>query len=287
MGRGMRLKIGSLSFGLFGSVLAVLALVGLAPAFACTPSASIEVRPARGEANSLVDFSGTLFDPSGSPVEIWWGGGSGRLLATVAVDGNGRIGGQVRIPAGSRPGYYLVMAAHRDSQGRTWTPSTTFEIPGSSAQPQPAPPTSPARTDQPARTGQPSGTPQPSSAPRVAAGPGVAPQGQSAPGPAGQLAPAGEGALDPGTAPAGDPAQEAVSGQPGDAVQPIQLPPPDVVQPREMTDPGEFGTRKVHASGPPAWILVPVFLLGVLLFSGSSAVFLHEVRHQRRAKARI
>ncbi|MGH9149435.1 MAG: hypothetical protein ACRD0F_03760, partial [Acidimicrobiales bacterium] len=128
--------------------VAVTAVVLGAVAYACTPAATLVVRPARAEAGAVFQVSGELFDPTGQAVKIFWVGGSGQeLLATAPVDGNGRFPAQdLRVPAGAPQGFYIVRATQQYTNASYkvafWIQNASFEVivPGAPATQPPAQP---------------------------------------------------------------------------------------------------------------------------------------------------
>ena len=253
--------------GVSAAVVAILALAAI-PAFACTPSAQISARPARGEAGSTTNLAGSNFDPEGGLVSIHFGaGGRGPLLATTSVSGGGTFSETVRIPANATQGKKVISAWQSQSR---WPPqNVVFEVTG------PAPverrPDGSVQQGPPDRP-SPAGSPAGQAARRgssLAGAPGGGPGQGSA---VGQPATAGaDGLAMP--APVGPAAQAAVP-------PPVALPDP-VREPATLSKP-----RTVHAAGPSPWLLVPLLLAGAMLFAASAAVFVHELR-QRRVEAQV
>lgn len=212
-----------------GAGMLAAALLLLAPAFACTPSAQISAEPARAEAGTVVQISGNTFDPQGSPVSIRWGGASGQEIASATVNASGAFAVDVRIPDAD-PGWYQISGVHRDSTDRWWVANLAFQVQGSTqpgreappsgaeprSEPQPEPRPAPQAEAQPEPEPQPEpqaeGQPQPGDQPQQAPAPASEPEPAPAPEPVGQEGTGG--ATAPAPAPVGaQPAAEPVAQQ--------------------------------------------------------------------------
>ncbi|HEX2029743.1 MAG TPA: hypothetical protein VHF25_17320 [Nitriliruptorales bacterium] len=140
-----------------------LLLVAAAPAFACAPQTKAQAEPARAEAGSVTTVHGTGFDTNGVPVDIYWGGQNGLLLATANADAQGSFSVQVTIPADAQPGNYWLQAV----QGQARTANFEFEVvssePDQGTQPEQGPP--PQQGTEPEQGTQPEQGPQPEQPP--------------------------------------------------------------------------------------------------------------------------
>ena len=259
-----------------GSTRVVLAVfVGLAvgllavvPAFACTPRSMAQIDPARGEAGSTVNITGSLFDPQYALV-VKFGGASGTILATTAVRSDGSAGPvPVAIPATAEPGKIHVLAVYQPDDPAAKVSNVTFEIPG-------APATAPAPV-------QPAPAPVVDPVPVATATPAPAPAVQSTPAPAAaqprvRTAPAAE---TPAPVPAAPAIEEPSVQEPSVPAVVSDIPADDPVVAeapvaRTSTPAGSID------DGTSLWVLVPLIGVGLVLFAASAAIVVHEVRKRR------
>lgn len=114
--------------GIAGGVFAV-AVLAVAPALACTPTANVELNPRSGEPGSAITVSGSVFDPGGAPVEIRWGGTSGDIVGRTGVNEAGQFSLTVILPR-AEPGHYIVSAIQRLNDGGYKRSAASFEVTG-------------------------------------------------------------------------------------------------------------------------------------------------------------
>lgn len=144
----MRRRLFTLTFAASAAVVLVVAAL----AFACSPQAGISLTPNVGPAGSTVTVAGSGFSRAGGPVEVYWNSRSTAPVASAEPDLTGKVSLSFSVPAGARGGYYTVIAI----QNPAFPARAVFQVPGSSAPPEPAP--------QPGGAGQPPATVQPPSA---------------------------------------------------------------------------------------------------------------------------
>ena len=275
--------------GLLGMAGAlVVAVVLVAPAFACTELANLSVSPASGGAGTAVTVSGTQF-LSDRPVTVHWGGSSGALLASATTDGAGSFAATITVPAGVTAATPAQIFAVQTGSGSRAVPvEFNKQAPAAAPVVQPAPATAPAPTVQAA--------PAPAAqAPVAQAAPAAA-----APAPArtAPQAPARQPVAAPAAAAASAPA--AATAAPAPAAAPVAAPVPQVVdrgelqaiqqpvpaQPVVVSDAAAMGGPRTIEQGTPLWVVVPLVLVGLTLFAAASAVVVHEVR-ARRVRAKV
>lgn len=146
---------------LFGVALAAIAVTASA-AFACTNLATLNLSSPSGNVGDTVTLTGSSFRvPAGNaaplPVILTWNGAAGPVLAQAIPDGAGNISATFTVPAGE-PGYYVVMASHKDAEGKDTfgTPArAAFQIlgPNSEAAVQPASNKAPPAISEPSSSG--------------------------------------------------------------------------------------------------------------------------------------
>ncbi len=107
-----------LTFGSVGFASAVAALVWAAVAWACIPVATLTTSPLQARAGEEVLVTGTEYGTK-SPVLIRFNALDGPVLATLTPDRDGIIRGNVPIPAGTRPGSYVLVATQDAVPGET------------------------------------------------------------------------------------------------------------------------------------------------------------------------
>ena len=254
-------------------VMSVLALVG-GVAMACVPSASIRVAPPSGPAGTSITVTGSTFDPAGSPVNVYWDGTRGMLLASVPVRPDRTFTYSFNVPNGAGGGTHLVSATQRDSQGQSYNPvNATYTVTGA---PKPATASNlqgPARTQQvaPAPVPQQQAAPAPAGGqPSAQAAPGQAPTAAvpSAQAPPAAGGPPAQGVALPGSPPAGPVADGST--QPSTASDAFRTP---AASPSGATTPGSEGT--------PAWMIGGLAALALGLFGAGSGIFAAERRRTR------
>lgn len=261
-------------------VLAVVGMVAALPAFACTPTSNIASRPARAEAGTVINIDGFLFDPEGTAVTIKWGAASnGIVLATATVAPDGTFTQPVTIPGDSYGGRYQISAYQRypvrDAGGNKTgaenfrTTTTTIDVIGP-----PKPEAAPPAQEAPQQETQPAPAPvteatQPAQAPQTAPKKAVQPKAvQPAPAAPAEPAPAETAAAEPAPAPA--------------AESPAPVAPP-AVEPLPVGVP-VLGVPRAVDVGPSPWLIVPLAVIGLALFSAGLAIFVHELRQRSGAE---
>lgn len=188
---------------------AAFLIVGAATAWACAPTTQVRATPSDGTAGSTIQVQGTGFAAADGPVNIFWGGRAGTLLATATADASGNFSTSATIPASASPGTHFMEAV----QGSR---SANFAFTVQAAEPAPAPPA-------PAPQPQPQPQPQPD--------PVVEQPTEPAPQPAGPQPIAEQPTEQPlATQPAGQPLAAQPSEQPATSPQPA-APQPAAPQP--------------------------------------------------------
>lgn len=275
------------SFGSAGLAM-VMAVLLVAPAFACTATGgSISVRPARAEAGTGIDVVGTGFEgqAGASQVDVRWGGASGQLLAQVSPDEAGAFSQRITVPATAQPGWHQVTASQKRLNADTFAVSNfAFEVTGI-----PAPAPAPAATPAPAPAPAPVADPAPVQ-PVAAATPAPAPAARPAPV---ATRPATQAAIASSPAPVAPAPVPAAAPDPGLQLSELRDTDPagvgptaGPIEPLVVSDPAAMGGPRSIDSGPPLWMLIPLVLVGLTLFSASCAVVVNEVR-TRRSRARV
>lgn len=103
------------------ALVAPAALTGVvllaAVAWACVPVATLEASPAQAQPGETLEVSGRFY-ANGIPATIHFGGLDGPVLATVVPD-NRVIETTVRIPSGTEPGNYVLVANQERPDGGT------------------------------------------------------------------------------------------------------------------------------------------------------------------------
>lgn len=110
----------------------MVALGAVVPALACTPTAHIDVSPARAEPGTTIRVNGSLFQAGAAAVEVRWGGAQGDLMARSPVGEDGRFSASVTVPRAA-PGHYIVAAIQSLDDGSYKRSSAAFEVPGQPA----------------------------------------------------------------------------------------------------------------------------------------------------------
>lgn len=290
--------IGVLKASIAAATLAAVVLLAIVPAFACTPRAMAKIEPARGEAGTVAEVSGSLFGPDFGEVVIKWGGSAGTLLATAAVRPDGSFGPvAVTIPSAAEPGQVHIVSVYQPADPSTRVSNAIFTTTGTPAPAAPAPQAEPAPSSSPEPAA--AATPTPSAAaaapaasiqPAPVAAPSVVARAPAAP------AAAAPAARSPAIAP-------PPTAAPATAQEPAAVAPPTVLEAPEPpgTDParagggrapvpqvslapaaGAAGDRSVIDAGPSLWALVPLIAMGLILFGAAAAVVVHEVRRRRQ-----
>lgn len=271
---------------LAAATLGAVVLLAMVPAFACTPTATTKIEPARGEAGTVAQISGNLFKPEFGDVVVKWGGASGLLLATIAVNPDGTFGpAPVTVPADAERGRTFVVSVYQPADPSARVSNAVFTTAGEPVAATPAPAFA-APQPEPAAVAQ--AVPAESSQPAPAMTTPPAPQVRARPVPA---APA------PVTA---APAPAAVAAPVAQAPAPVPVPPvPPAVEVPEVADTDPFARSESPAAsgprsaapagsteiddGPSLWVAVPLVAVGITLFAGSAAFVVHEVRRRRQA----
>lgn len=251
------------------TTIVAVALLAMVPAFACTPRSMAQIDPARGEAGSTVNITGSLFDPQYALV-VKLGGASGTILATTAVRSDGSAGPvPVTIPVTAEPGKIHVLAVYQPDDPAAKVSNVTFEIPG-------APVAAPAPV-------QPAPAPSADPVPVATATPAPAPAAQSTPAPAAaqprvRTAPAAE---TPAPVPAAPVSEEPLVQEPSVPAVVSDTPPDEpVAVPPVVRSTAPAGSID---GGTSLWVLVPLIGFGLVLFAASAAIVVHEVRKRRSA----
>ena len=267
----------------------VVAVVLVAPAFACTELANLSTSPARGEAGAVVNVSGTQFLPERA-ITVHWGGSSGALLASTTTDGAGSFAATITVPAGVTPTTPAqIFAVQTGSGSRAVAVEFNKQAPAAAPVVQPAPVAAPAPTAQAApapAASAPAAQAAPSAAaPAPARTAPQAPARQPVAAPAAVAAPAPPAAAPaapaPAPAPVAAPVPQAID---RGELQAIQQPAP--AQPVLASDAAAMGGPRTIEQGSPLWVVVPLVLVGLTLFAAASAVVVHEVR-ARRVRAKV
>lgn len=240
-------NLGAIAAGA-GAVVAVL--VGMAPAFACTVVSHIGSDARRGDPGDVVRIEGSGFELDGNPVKLFWGGESGALLASTEAD-DGSFALDITVPTNALAGReYLLEAVQEGNPPHNGNMVFRTSRPVAPA-PQPAAP-APVAAPPPAPVAAPAVAPS-AAAPVAAPAPQVAADPLNAPVDASGFSLSGAGAFTP-------------SGQP--------------VAPIETDDRAAF-TQRAHAgTGRSPWVLVPLGLVGLTLFSAAAASVAREAARE-------
>ncbi|MDQ6840512.1 MAG: hypothetical protein M3137_19790, partial [Actinomycetota bacterium] len=103
------------AFAMAGGGVAVAAIIGMSPAFACTVISHIETGARRADPGTVVRIEGSGFELHGNPVKVYWGGESGALLNTAPAD-DGSFAVDFTVPSNAVPGEkYLIEAVQEGS----------------------------------------------------------------------------------------------------------------------------------------------------------------------------
>lgn len=133
------------------AVVAAVAILGGAAAFACTNLATLGTSASTAKPGGSVTVTGSSFaapaeGAAASPVVIHWGKVEGPVLASLVPDATGAINGSVNVPEAA-PGHYVLVATQVDDKGENQfgTPARiSLEVVGPSGESVPAPVTQPA-----------------------------------------------------------------------------------------------------------------------------------------------
>jgi hypothetical protein len=234
-------------------VAAASAGLWMAPAFACSIEAHLQVSPRRADPGAVVRVEGSGFEPHGSPVNVYWGGQSGALLTTAAAaDGSFTI--DITVPVNASPASeYLLQAVQTGDPQHQADFLFRTSLPNTASTPTPA-------HLAPSPVAPPHAAAAPAAAPVPPAAPAVAPS----PAPVSQAAPFGSPADTSGFSSSGAPAFTP-GGQP---VAPLVAPA------------HAFGSAPHAAGGLSPWVLLPLGLLGVGLFSVAAAAVARQARQE-------
>lgn len=136
---------------LVAAVVASLAVLGGAAAFACTNLATLGTSAPTSKPGGAVTLTGTSFaapaeGAAASPVLVHWGKVDGPVLASLVPDATGAISGSINVPD-TAPGHYVLVATQVDDKGENQfgTPARiSVEVVGATGESVPAPVTQPA-----------------------------------------------------------------------------------------------------------------------------------------------
>lgn len=136
---------------LVAAVVASLAVLGGAAAFACTNLATLGTSAPTSNAGGSLTLTGSSFaapaeGAAASPVLIHWGKVDGPVLASLVPDAAGAITGSITVPD-TTPGHYVLVATQVDDKGENQfgTPARVpLEVVGATGESVPAPVTQPA-----------------------------------------------------------------------------------------------------------------------------------------------
>lgn len=136
---------------LVAAVVASLAVLGGAAAFACTNLATLGTSASASKPGGALLLTGTSFaapadGAAASPVLVHWGKVDGPVLASLVPDATGAITGSINVPD-TAPGHYVLVATQVDDKGENQfgTPARiSVEVLGATGESVPAPVTQPA-----------------------------------------------------------------------------------------------------------------------------------------------
>lgn len=268
--------------GGFGALAAVVLIGGAA--FACTPQAGLKSNPTSGPVGTNMTLSGSTFDASGGPVKIYWDGAGRTLLGTAAVAADRTFTIQVSVPEGASSGTHIVSATQTDANGQPIAGSpvnTTFRVEGPA--PVAAAPSNVQTVPEDAQ-GAAGLAPAPAvvAAPAPAASP--APVASRRTATAARTAPVAAAPVTPAPA-AATPAPVVETPAPAPAAPAVVTPAPaPVATPAPAVDAAPAQPAASDNGGTSGWVLVPLALLALGLFSVGTGIFLTE-RKRTRAKA--
>jgi hypothetical protein len=206
---------------------------------------------------------GTRFEATSAPVDLSWGGNQ-IVPITSVIPSNGTFAVNVQVPASASPGRNYQIAAHQTGSGAfNYDANATLSTATPSDPPPGPPPPGPLSPQIPlsqAGSSTPvNGLPTPSGqAPAVAA-----PSAQPAP----------QVAADPLTAP------EDASGFSRSGVSPYGAG-GQPLAPLQLRQRGAFGGSVSPAASRSPWILLPLGLLGLGLFTAGGAAVVRQTRSQ-------
>lgn len=114
----MRTKFSYLPVLLIG-----LMMISGAVAYACTNLATLNLSTPTGTVGEQVTVTGSSFRTHAAdapvatfPVELYWNGETGPVLAEIQPDDSGSISATFTIPE-AQPGYYVILATQRSPEG--------------------------------------------------------------------------------------------------------------------------------------------------------------------------
>jgi hypothetical protein len=234
----LRRRVGAVGAAIAGAGIVAAVVVGMAPAFACTVLAHIQTSQSRGDPGEVVRIDGSGFELHGNPVKVYWGGEGGALLATApAPDGTFAV--DVAVPTNALAGReYLIEAVQEGNPPHNGDVVFRTSRPAVAAAPTPAAAPAPGPASVAAPAVATAAAPHSAAAPQPAADPAAAPADASG------FALSGTGAFTP-------------SGQP--------------VAPLVTNDRSAFGGRVHNSTGRSPWVLLPLGVLGLTLFSVAAA----------------
>lgn len=252
MARIERVGIATAGTWLLGAALVAVAIVWMAPSFACTYLPPFSASPARADPGTPIRVQAAEPIWAGAPVDVYWRGGvEGQevKLATVPVQAGGTFVADVAVPANAvADGWYQIdlFQVQDLNPGRTGSDNRIGSIKFLASSVEAAVVTQ---------------DPTPTPAPAVEA----APSDAAAPAPAAQVA----------EAPIGAPADASGFSSSGvSAFNPGQIAPLIVDQPEK------FGNRAPAGAGHSPWLLLPLGVAGLALFCGASAAAVRQSRRQ-------
>lgn len=247
MRKRMRENAGRVALAMAGAGLAVVAVLAISPAFACTVLAHLEVSSARVDPGAVIRVEGSGFEVTGAPAKVFWGGESGAVLASVPTQ-NGSFAVDVTIPVNASPGTQYLISATQPGSSPPYQAVAVVRTARLVVAPVPVPAAAAeAVPAQPAPAAAATPSPQPAPAARPVEDP------KSAPADASGFAGAGAAAFAPG-------------GQP--------------VAPLVVKQPDAFANPVGAAGGRSPWLLLPLGLAGLGLFSGAGASVVRQTRRQ-------
>jgi hypothetical protein len=286
--------IGSTKVALAVSAAAAVALLAIVPAFACTPTTTTSIRPARGDVGSVAEVSGSLFKPDMGAVVVKWGGASGVVLATAPVNADGSFGPvPVTVPANAEQGRTAILAAYQPADPSARVSNMTFVVNGPPVHVAPAP--------------QPIADPSPSQETAVAVPPSAAPVAgpapSSAPAPARTPAAATPGvarvqqqleAVPPAPAPAPPVVKESTAVAPAPVAAPQPATPlagvgstgvPEYPEPAAVQVPAPEPADSTVEDGSSAGAPVALIAIGLTLLAAGAGFAVHRLRRRQTVDA--
>lgn len=115
--KGVRLMRIMRRLGVVGAGGAVAIMVLAAAAWACVAGPTLLASPQNVAAGETVQISGISYDED-LPVIVSFGALDGPVLGEFAVDDDGRLAGEVTIPAGTQPGNFVLISTQPSADGQ-------------------------------------------------------------------------------------------------------------------------------------------------------------------------